>query len=191
MKLLTQKRLFNQRNFELTDKVLKVKTKSLKEKAEYEIKLEDIGNRITYHSDNMIIKHIIVGLFALVPIGLIIHYLLTDDPEETSLVVNCIIWIPLTIFLMLLKGKEDTHIVGGQQIVTFYQNTPNKKEVDEFANLVIKSSTDLIRKKYMKVDSDLPEETQMNTFHWLLNNEFISQKEYEGLKEDYKTNKLL
>jgi hypothetical protein len=190
--LLKQKRLFSRREFELTDKVVKVRTSSLKENLEYIVKLENLGNQVTYHSDNMIIKNVIVSIFALVPIALVLGYFFASDPpDDKTVLANLVIWIPLTIGLGLIKGKKDTHIVGGAQSLTLYQDIPTKETVDKFVANVIERTRKTVRNKYFKVDSDLPEETQMNIYNWLVNSEFISEQEYQEIKEEYKNRRLM
>lgn len=190
--ILKQKRLFSRREFELTDKEVKVKTSSLKENTEYTVMLEFLGNQITYHSDNMIIKNVIVIIFGLVPIALVLGYFFANEPpDEGTVLLNLVIWIPLTIGIALTKGKKDTHIVGGTQSLTLYQDIPSKEEVDNFVGSVIERTRKVVRSKYFKVDPDLPEETQINIFHWLVNSEFISEQEYEDIKEEYKNKRLL
>lgn len=190
--LLTQKRLFSRREFELTDKEVKVKTSSLKESTQYTVKLEYLGNQVTYHSDNMIIKNVIVSILALVPIALVFGYFFANEPPDGGTVLlNLVMWVPLIIVLSLARGKKDTHIVGGAQSLTLYQDIPTKEEVDKFVQSVIDRTRKVVRSKYFKVDPDLPEETQMNTFNWLVNSEFISEQEYEDIKEEYKNRRLM
>ena len=97
----------------------------------------------------------------------------------------------MALFFLLKPGKKETYIAGGHNMITFYQDLPSKDEVDNFVNKVIKKSNNYVRLKYMKVDPDVPEETQMGIYQWLLNSEFITDEEYESLKNKYRTQKLL
>lgn len=190
--ILIQKRLFSRREFEITDKEVRVKTSSLKENAEFTVKLEHLGNQVTYHSDNMIVKNVLVSIFALIPIALVLGYFFSNEPGDGGTVLlNLVIWIPLTIGLGLTRGKKDTHIVGGSQSLTLYQDIPTKEEVDRFVETIIDRTRKIVRSKYFKVDTDLSEEIQMNTFNWLVNGEFITVQEYEAIKEEYRNKRFL
>ncbi len=78
----------------------------------------------------------------------------------------------------------------GDKIQQHFRDIPNIEIVDNFVKEIIKRSKDCIYKKYAKVDTDLPEEQQMSTFHWLYSRDIISESEYERLKQEYKTKKI-
>jgi len=189
--ILKQKRLFSKREFDLTDQELSVKSQSLKEKKEFIIKLDTLGQEIFYQSDPPIIKNIIAMICGLVPIAITFAYFFAKEPpDKATTIVNLILWTPMALILFLSKGKNDVHIVGGQNTATFFRDIPDTKTVDTFVQKVIEKSKEYIYKKYAKVDTDLPEEQQMSIFHWLYSRDMISEEEYERLKQEYKTKKI-
>jgi len=188
---LRQKRLFSNREFELTDQELSIKSFSPKEKKEFTIKLDTLGQEIYYQSDPPTIKNIIAAICGLVPVAITIAYFFAKEPPDSATtVVNLVIWTPMALILFLSKGKNDVHIIGGQNTATFFRDIPNIETVDNFVKKVIDKSKECIYKKYAKVDTDLPEEQQMSTFHWLYSRDIISETEYERLKQEYKTKKI-
>lgn len=133
-----------------------------------------------------------VGLFAIIPLAIVLSYFFAENPMEGGMVIlNLVIWIPLIVVIALIPGKSDIIISGGASDVTLYDNIPSKEEVDTFVKSIIDSSNKFIYEKYSKVDPDLPEDSQMYILNWLLNREIITEKEYEQLKEEYRTKKLI
>lgn len=192
MLTLKQKRLFSSREFTLLDNDLFIKTKSLSERKEFSVKLESLGQQIFYESNPPTIRYIIGSIIALGLLFMTIAYVLGEETlNDRAFIANFLIWAPISLFIFLYKDKQDVHITGGQNIVTLYQNHPDKLTVDNFIQTVIKKSKNNIYKKYAKVDPDLPESQQMQTFHWLLTQDIIDEKEYNRLKQEYKTKKLI
>jgi hypothetical protein len=186
-----QKGLFSKREFQLTDQELSVKSYSPKEKKEFTIKLDTLGQEIYYQSEPPTIKNIVTAICGLVPVAITLAYFFAKEPPTGSTtVVNIVLWTPMALLLFLSKGKNDVHIIGGQNTATFFRDIPNKETVDNFVKKVIEKSKDCIYKKYAKVDTDLPEEQQMSTFHLLYSRDIISETEYERLKQEYKTKKI-
>jgi len=189
--ILKQKTFFSSREFVLTDQELSVKNYSLKERKEFTIKLETLGQERFYQSDPPTIKNIIATICGLIPIAITFAYFFaTEPPDRPTTILNIILWIPIAVILSLSKGKNDVHIVGGENTATFFRDVPDTKTVDAFVQKVIEKSKDSIYRKYAKVDTDLPEEQQMSTFHWLYSRDIISEVEYERLKQEYKTKKI-
>jgi len=188
---LIQKRLFSTREFTLTDQELMIKSHSLKERKEFTIKLDTLGQEIYYQSDPPTIKNIIAFICGLVSVVIILAYFFAKEPPDSAIViVNIVIWTPMALILFFSKGKNDVHIIGGQNTATFFRNIPTIEVVDSFVKKIIERSKGCIYKKYAKVDTDLPEEQQMSTFHWLYSRDIISEAEYERLKQEYKTKKI-
>jgi hypothetical protein len=189
---LIQKNKFSKKEFILDDKFLHIKTVDIREKKEYSLKLDSIGNQVSYMTENLIIKKIVVPIFFLIPVICIVSYLIDNQSMDIGILFfNIILWNIMALFFLLKPGKKETYIAGGHNMITFYQDLPSKDEVDNFVNKVIKKSNNYVRLKYMKVDPDVPEETQMGIYQWLLNSEFITDEEYESLKNKYRTQKLL
>ena len=192
MKTLKQKRLFTTREFTLTESELHIKTKTINDYKVFSFKLDTLGQQIYYHSNPPIVKNIIGTVFALIPIIAAYNYFTGDETiDKGTLLINIIIWIPITVIVFLVREKQDIHIIGGQNTVSVFQNIPDKETAELFIHTIINNSKKYIYNKYAKVDPDLPEEQQISTFHWLLTKDIITENEYEQLKHEYKTKKLL
>ena len=128
----------------------------------------------------------------MIPIAFAIIYFFTEEPiEKNVVIVNLIIWPLLILILKAIRIKNDVSIVGGEQTITLYREIPSKPEVDNFVKIIIEKTRKTIRDKYFRIDLDIDEELQMNTFNWLLNNEYISKNEYEEVKLEYKNKRLI
>lgn len=192
MNQLFQKRGFSRREFHLSEKTVRVKTWSITKNQEFEVKLEHLGNQIVYESTPTIARNIVAGIFLSIPCMLLVISLIWPEQATTDqLILNFICWPLLVGIIYINPEKSDLHIVGGSHTLTFYQASPSKETVNEFVHEIIERSNRIILNKYGKVDPDLPEDTQMNLLHWLKDRELISESEYESLKLEYKTRKLL
>ena len=58
-----------------------------------------------------------------------------------------------------------------------------KEEAEDFLRLLIDASKQFLKKKYGFVDADIPKDVQFQNYRWLLQNEIISEVEYEEMKK--------
>lgn len=110
------------------------------------------------------------------------------------------IWVVLAVYIIFggiaslifyTPKFRELHLVGGSVEVTLFPDSPSKEEVDRFVQELIKRSRKILVDKYGKVDPDLPEEAQFSQFAWLKNRDVITEEEYERLKQEYKTKKIV
>ena len=190
--ILKQKYFLASREFTLTDSEINAKYKTLKEHKEWTIKLDEIGNEILYRSFPKTPGYIAASVMGLFIIVLTLAFILDKgNPDIKILIVNYLIWIPLALFFLLKPAKKEIHILGGKYSLSFFQDRPNKEELKNFIDALLNSSKIYILEKYGKIDSDLPEATQMNILNWLKSRDIISQEKYEDLKHEYKIKKIL
>jgi len=190
--ILKQSRGFRRREYELTEKVLRVREKEDGEIKEWSVKLEDIGHHVLYESRTRNRAYIVLFILVAFLIFLTIALFKSDDfngnlPVVISAYVFCGFFIALQFLVPL---KNDICITGGKTTLTLFQGKPSVEEVNKFVDELIKSSKKSIVDKFGKIDPDLPESTMMNQLYWLKNNDFISSREYEALKEEYKLRKV-
>lgn len=189
---LRQKYFFASREFDLSDKSLAVKISTLKEKKEYSIKLEELGDEIISRSFSKVPGYIAASISTAIIIFMTFAFFLDKhNPDINILIVNYLLWIPLALFFTLKPVKKEIYITGGKYSISFYQDRPTKEELKVFIDTLLAKSKDCILDKYAKIDTDLPEDEQMKIFNWLKNKDIISQEKYEELKQEYKTKKLL
>lgn len=87
--------------------------------------------------------------------------------------------------------KKEIHLVGGAVNLTFFKNSPSPEEVNTFISEIIRLSKQQLLNKYAKIDAELPEETMFTQLNWLKNRDILTEKEYEELKNEYKTQRLI
>ena len=191
--LLKQKEGWARREFELLENDLRVKYKNGKGTKEYTVPLEEVGRTKFFNapspSGNYISAAFFIG-FAVITTG---GYLLSDGPKEDLvwIILGNAIFLSIGAACILLRNKEEIHITGSNTTISFFANSPSRSIVNDFIDQVLKRNKEVILRKYANVDPDLPEETQMNQLHWLKTREFITEPEYERLKKEYRTRKLL
>jgi len=61
-----------------------------------------------------------------------------------------------------------------------------KEEAENFLRQLIETSKQYVKNKYGFIDADIPIEVQFQNYRWLLQNEIISEVEYEELKKELK-----
>lgn len=191
--ILKQKQGYRRYEYELVDKTIKVKYTTEGKTKEWSVRLEDIGDSISYESHTRRWAYIFSLLITAFLIFLTISLFMSDDFNgNLPIVVGSYLIFGGLIPLLLLKPlKKEMHIVGGMITLTFFQNSPTVEEAEKFVNELIKRSRLLLVEKYGKIDPDLPEDTMMNQLNWLKNRNIISEQCYEQLKRDYKTKKMI
>lgn len=191
--ILKQKQGYRRYEYELVDKTIKVKYTTEGKTKEWSVRLEDIGDSISYESHTRRWAYIFSSLITAFLIFLTISLFMSDDFNgNLPIVVGSYLIFGGLIPLLLLKPlKKEMHIVGGMITLTFFQNSPTVEEAEKFVNELIKRSRLLLIEKYGKIDPDLPEDTMMNQLNWLKNRNIISEQRYEQLKRDYKTKKMI
>ena len=191
--ILKQKQGYRRYEYELVDKTIKVKYTTEGKTKEWSVRLEDIGDSISYESHTRRWAYIFSSLITAFLIFLTIFLFMSDDFNgNLPIVVGSYLIFGGLIPLLLLKPlKKEMHIIGGMITLTFFQNSPTVEEAEKFVNELIKRSRLLLVEKYGKIDPDLPEDTMMNQLNWLKNRNIISEQRYEQLKRDYKIKKMI
>jgi hypothetical protein len=191
---LFQKRNFASRKFILDKQYLSIEHKSWKEEKSWKVRLDKIGNQKYYvkESNNpKILSIIIIGtIFISCTILYIFFNKHTRDNTISTIIIDSVV-VLFGLLFIFKKVNNDINIIGGEQTLTFYNDTKNEKELNEFIDYVIQSANKYILDKYGKIDSDLPEETQLNILRWLKDRELINDKEYDSLKQEYKMKKII
>jgi len=194
VKTLYQNRNFTSKKFTLDDQYLTVEDKSWTEEKSWKIRLDKIGNQKYFLKESKkpkIVALVIFGtIFLFTTLGYIFFNEHTADSKTTMIVVDIFFGLFL-LYFSIKKLKNELTLIGGEQNVTFFNDLKNEKELNEFIDHLIKSANIYIRNKYCKIDLDLPEERQMAIFHWLKDREIINEKEYEKLKQEYRTQKII
>ena len=190
---LIQKQGLKQRTFKLDKDKINLTYKTTSEFKEWSVNIETIGDEILIEKKSRKGSILLGGFF--LAFGIFFIAVNLADKEES---LELWAWIAIALFYILIASiiflvplKNELHIVGGHSTLTFFLDSPNRNEVENFANKLIRKSKEILIDKYAKIDPYLPEETMMNQLIWLKNKGLISDKEYEAKKTEYKTSKLI
>lgn len=190
---LEQKRGGYTKTFLLDNNTLKIIEDNILSSNEWSINLEHIGhNKEVKVYSRVGIKT--VGYFFLVIAFLycIAPFVDNKSNENITLLISGVFFFLLFAVICFKVPLDDNlTIIEGHKKIKFFLNSPSRIEVENFADELIKKSKKIISTKYSRVDSDIPEETFMDQMNWLLQNNYIDDKEYEEKKTEYKTLKLI
>ncbi len=194
MKLI-QKQGSRRNEFNLSGNTLHVKTKSMGETKEWSVDVECIGEERFYKTHSRLGPRIVGVLFFMVSIVSIVGFFLEKDWSNGdnigALILGVFLFGGLGALAFFAPLRNELHLVGGSAQIMFLLNSPSKEKMEDFIQEIIKRSRTVLLEKYTKIDPDLPEETQINNFYWLKQRGLISEEEYEDLKLEYKTKRLM
>jgi len=192
---LTQRQGSRHREFDLIENKLHVKTRSLGEKSEYTIDIENLGAEKYYKTYSRVGPRIVGSVFYVFMLMFVVSILLEENMAAIEnfgkLILGIILFGGLGSLAFFAPLRNEIHLVGGSAQVMFLLNSPSKEEMENFINEIITRSRRILTDKYSKVDPDLPEEIQINNFYWLRQRGLISQEDYEDLKQEYYRQRLI
>lgn len=189
---LMQKKLFSKRLFIIKENGLDVTIESPKGNSKYLLPFEEIGTRKFYKSASKTLPFIFISIIAIMLAIMIYSYIFAEKSMSTSTFwVNIILW-PIIIVVVLLSTKQkNIYLVGTPRSVEFFDDLPNKEEVEHFLDILISKVKAYLKEKYGKIDLDIPEDMLMRNFLFLRNSEIITEQEFEELKNEYKQKKIM
>ena len=189
---LEQRRGGYKRSFELNNNTLKVVYNNILSTNEWSIDLENIGHVKEVKSYSRVgIK--IVGTFSLLLAFLLIFVTIIYDWSDDEIINSIVSTFFLTTFsIICFKVPFDDNLTlkGDVRDLKFFLNHPSRKNVEEFTDELIKKSKEIILKKYSRIDPDISEEEFFRQINWLLQNNYLTEEEYEEKKSEYKISKM-
>ena len=192
--ILKQKQGGKRKEFELINNTdLRIKEKQSGELKEWTVKLDMIGHNLVYQEATRkrfyIMSSFLVAFLVFITIAL---YMSDDFMGNLPDVIGSYVIFGLIIGLSLLSPlKKEIHLVGGNVNLTFFKENPSPEEVKTFINEIIRLSKQQLLNKYAKIDAELPEETVFTQLNWLKNRDLLTEDEYQDLKNEYKTQRLI
>lgn len=192
--ILKQKQGGKRKEFELINNTeLRIKEKQSGELKEWTVKLDMIGHNLIYQEATRkrfyIMSSFLVAFLVFITIAL---YMSDDFTGNLPVVIGSYVIIGLIIALSLLSPlKKEIHLVGGNVNLTFFKENPSAEEVKTFITEIIRLSKQQLLNKYAKIDAELPEETVFTQLNWLKNRDLLTEEEYQELKNEYKTQRLI
>lgn len=192
---LVQKQGSRKNEFELKDNTLYIKTKSMGEKKEWSVEVEYIGDERFYKTYSRLGPRIVGSIFLLVALISTVGFSLEKDWSNGdnigALILGLVLFGGLGLLAFLAPMRNELILTGGAAQVMFLLDSPSKEEMENFIAEIVKRSRKALLDKYGKIDVDLPEETQFNNLYWLKNKGLISEEEYQDLKQEYRSKRLI
>ncbi len=192
--ILKQKQGGKRKEFEIqNNSTLRVMEKESGELKEWTVNLETIGYSLIYQSATRKRLYILASILAAFLLFITVALFMSDDLRgNLPVVIGSYVIFGLMIALSLFSPlKKEIHLVGGGVNLTFFQDSPSTEEVSAFINEIIRLSKQQLLKKYARIDPELPEETMFNQLNWLKNRDLITEDEYNDLKNEYRTQRLI
>ena len=172
--------------FTILDDSLAVNLNTDEHKLKYKIPFEEIKNStfiIKKKRDKTVALFYISVFF-----NVILILFIFSDEFKLDLIYAYALIFPLSLLLVLAfneinKGYEEKHIES-DKILYFIFTKKNEKEVEEFISSLFLSRNNFFRRKYLRIDPIIPYHIQNGRILWLYSNKYISESEYELVKED-------
>lgn len=184
MDSLKQKRIFDRKEFEIISNGLLIKEKSFSKYREVTVYFDQMTKetgRIKEGKRGWLTAAII---FLVIAIALFASRLLGDEVEPAAE----IFWLSFGVvcYLIYVMTYRDFLYLWcyDKTVIIFFNNKPSSEAVKAFINNILEKRKQYLRAKYAKVDLDYNKESQMRTFKNLLDEEIISEDEFDDLKKD-------
>ena len=191
IKEFRQKKGFDYRNFVLYSNHINVEVKNANQTSNYNVKLEDLGFDLHYHTANKSKTPIII--FCSILLSLMCTAFILDEKHESTLVVGVFgsILLVIAIVSFLRSGTDDVYMVGGTKNLSFFRDVPNEQSVKEFITEIKKTQKQFFKAKYITYNSRTSIEEYEVRLQWLKDGEIISEDEYGQLLHNFEISKLL
>ena len=191
--ILKQKQGGKRKEFEIiNDSSLRIREKESGEMKEWTVSLESLGYNLVYKSATRKRLYIMASFLAAFLVFITVALFMSDDfmGNLPVVIVSYLIFGMIIGLCFFAPLKKEIHLMGGVAL-TFFQDSPSREEVNKFIQEIIRLSKKNLLYKYGRIDTDLPEETMMTQLNWLKNRDLLTEEEYQELKSEYKTQRLI
>ncbi len=186
-----QKRGFAKRKHTLYEDKIVVESKTLQQIDKFEIKLDKLGFNIQYQADNTIVRTVVLVISILIPVIVTSLELMLHNIGKVNLLINNFCWLSIAGLALLKQPQDNIFLVGGDKNLVFYRTIPSEKEVLDFIQLVIATTKNNIKTKYLEYDDSVIDEEYMSRLQWLKDSEVITKREFEYYKKEFELKRLL
>ena len=181
---LRQRRFFLTKAFEISNKSLKVKISTPISSVEDEIDFENIS---TKYSRKKLPKTVWLIFSALAFIAILIaifsHFLDKNGSSISDIMFYVVLFIAFITLLYLTYENEIIVPLYIGKSLSFYSNSPSKKEVDDFIELLKVEHKNYLLRRYGEHSVYLTEEQMSNNLKWLWERKVITDDELQSLRE--------
>lgn len=183
---LVQKKIWIQRNFELTDYGVKMCYKSPTKTNEVEVSYKSIKGDQERMLEGYLTFYII---FRICTIGWIVSYFasLAVDwvTEKDTLVIILLGFTSLIIYYFTRQDLIKVSLDNDTKLY-FFKNRPTENEVNNFIDAMIERRDELMRSMYLDFDEFDSYENQKHNLNILFNYKVIDQEEFQNEKKRLK-----
>ena len=173
-------------SFEILEDSLLVDLNTLKHQMEYKIPFDEIKNDIYTVRSKGDKKEAL--LYLSIFFNIILSLFIFFENYKFDLIYLYSLIFPLTLVLSLSfnvinKGFEEKHIESSK-ILYFIYAKKNASEIDTFIKNIFEKRNAFFKDKYFLIDPVLPYNVQYERYVWLYTNKYITQYEFDEIKED-------
>lgn len=158
-------------------------------KMKYTIPFEEIQKKffIKKGTPDRISNLLYMSAFLNIFLVLYIIVLVNNAPLNALRIIAGLLLLPFIFYLVRISSEyEEKHIESSSPLYFIYTKK-NKVEIDNFIELIYAKQVEFFRKKYFYIDPILPYNIQFERYVWLYSNKFITENEYQVIKEDLDT----
>lgn len=183
---ITQKRLWDLKEFEITNSGLKIKSVDSSGMQERFVEFESLGYKteIKRESKGGFHSALLLSLsFFAFTLKSLLEAKHIGILQVLLLVVVILCCTAVSTVAFFVSGKRYLYLTSERSKVEFYEDVPSLQEAHQFVKDVVTARNLYFRKKYATIDADIPIESQLNVFNWLHNEKVISSEELQNLRE--------
>jgi hypothetical protein len=181
--ILKQRNFLVKQIFEITDRSVKVIIKNPATYFEGEFKYEDIGTReIRTRKQDVSSLILSIGSFL---VNILLVYLYFYDSKETPWYAPVICFGLFVVFTFMAYFNYEHTIklfMHNGRVISFYRNSPNETEVDEFLESLKRTQKAYLLGRYAKDDPYLAPEQISDNLNWLWKSTIINIEELGDLR---------
>jgi len=182
--ILKQRNFLITQIFEISDRSLKITVRKPLNYLENEFTFEELGVKIVRLQKPYLPS--IIGASIMLLVSILFFYSYLTNSKETPF-YEVILCLGLLTFLTLMSFALHENVVKlflfDLSFISFYANSPNKKQVNDFLSLLRERQKIYLLARYAKADPYLSPEQLSNNLNWLWNRGIIDNIELEHLRE--------
>ena len=173
-------------SFEIANDEIRVHLDTAKHKLKYNIPIADAKN--IWHITNGGLDKATARLYSSIFLNISLILCIITLVNKTPIVaIQIIALVCFVAFIFLLKHNNDTYEekhIESSKLFYFIYTKKNAIEVDNFIDLIFKKQVEYFRKEYFQIDPVLPHNIQADRYIWLYTSKYITENEYEVIRED-------
>ena len=126
-------------------------------------------------------------------VGLILSSVANKEPfkQQVFWLVALIFFSIMTIAAYYNRNKNVIYLTGGQKVLELLAEKPDNKTVISFIEKIHQSMREFYKTKYSSFDLDTPYEIKLNQLKWLKEIRALTDKEYNELLDNTKTENII